>query len=55
MRELVKDGITCPRMADAGSDGTNARVAVAMELYGRRLQVLVGCWGIVGEEEAAGA
>ena len=31
MRELVKDGITCPRMADAGSDGTDARVAVAME------------------------
>ena len=31
MRELVKDGMTCPSMADAGSDGTNARVALAME------------------------
>jgi len=31
MRELVNDSITCPSMAEAGSDGTNARVALAME------------------------
>ena len=47
MRELVKDGITCPRMADAGSDGTNARVAVAMERLARPLATrtsMVGAW-----------
>ena len=48
MRELVKDGITCPRMAVGGSDGTNAKVAVAMERLARPLATrtpMVGaCW-----------
>ncbi len=48
MRELVKDGLTCPRMAVGGSDGTNAKVAVAMERSARPLATrtpMVGaCW-----------
>ncbi len=37
MRELVKDGITCPCMAAGGSDGTDAKVALEMECLERPL------------------
>ena len=48
MRELVKDGITCPRMAVGESDGADAKVALAMEHLARPLATrtpMVGaCW-----------
>ncbi len=48
MRELVKDGITCLRMAAGGSDGTDAKVALAIERLARPLATrtpMVGaCW-----------
>ena len=48
MRELVKDGITCPHMAAGGSDGTDTKVALAMEHSARPLATrtpMVGaCW-----------
>ena len=44
----MKDGITCPRMAAGGSDGTDAKVALAMEHSARPLATqtpMVGaCW-----------
>ncbi len=55
MRELVNDGITCPSMADSRSDGTNARVALAMERLARLLATrtpMVGAflsWLAVGD------
>ena len=55
MRELVNDGITCPSMADAGSDGTDARVAVAMERSALPLATRTPMVGALWSRFAVGA
>ena len=51
----MNDGITCPSMADAGSDGTNARVAVAMERLARPLATRTPMVGAFLSRLAVGA
>ena len=51
----MKDGITCPRMAAGGSDGTDAKVALAMELSARPLATLTPMVGACWSRLAVGA
>ena len=55
MRELVKDGITCSRMAVGGSDGTNAKEALAMERSAQPLATRTPMVGASWSRLAVGA
>jgi hypothetical protein len=49
------DGITCPRIAADGRDGTDARVALAIDLTGWSPGVDIGDRGIREKVETTGA
>ena len=51
----MNDGITCSSMADAGSDGTNARVALAMERLAQPLATRTPMVGAFLSRLAVGA
>ena len=51
----MKDGIMCPSMADAGSDGTDARVELAMERSERPLATRTPMVGACRSRLAVGA
>ena len=55
MRVWGKEGITCPCIAAGGRDGTEARVALATDLFGRPFATWTPTEGALGLRLAMGA
>ncbi len=51
----LTQGVMVPTLEGSGGNGAFGVSIAYADSYGRRLQVLVGCWGVISEEETAGS